>query len=143
MAAGDFIVVGVDGSASSIGALRWAEEHAHTIGAEVHAIIAFDVPWTIYITPTSTDDYYKEKAQILLDAALAEAFPDGPRVPLRHQVIQSRPSTVLSAASQGAKLLVVGATGHGAIPDMLIGSVATACAHHAPCPVVLWRPTVE
>jgi nucleotide-binding universal stress UspA family protein len=139
----DFIVVGVDGSDLSIGALRWADEHAHRIGADVHAVVAFDIPWHIYVTPTATDDFYMERAQAVLKESLAVAFPRGSQVPVHEKVVQSRPSIVLTAAAKGARLLVVGATGHGAIPNMLIGSVATACAHHAPCPVLIWRPTED
>ncbi len=139
--AGKFVVVGVDGSASSIGALQWAESYALAFDAELHVITAFDIPWTIYITPTSTDDFYRGRAQAVLEQTLLEAFPDGPRVPTQQQVLQSRPSVALTAAAKGADLLVVGATGHGAIPDMHIGSVATACSHRAPCPVLVWRST--
>ncbi len=140
---GEFLVVGVDGSEPSIGALKWADEHAHLIGAEVHAITAFDIPWHIYITPTATDDFYMERAQAVLDESVTAAFPGGAKAPLHKRVIQSRPSIVLNAAAKGARLLVVGATGHGAIPSMLIGSVAYACVHQAPCPVLIWRPTAE
>jgi nucleotide-binding universal stress UspA family protein len=45
-----------------------------------------------------------------------------------------------SKASEGAEPLVVGSRGHGALADMLLGSVSTYCVHHAHCPVTVIRP---
>ena len=41
------IVAGVDGSEDSKEALRWAARQARFTGAEVHAVIAWQVPFTI------------------------------------------------------------------------------------------------
>jgi nucleotide-binding universal stress UspA family protein len=44
---------------------------------------------------------------------------------------------VLEAAAD-AVVLVVGRSGHGGLTELLrVGSVARACAEHAPCPVVV------
>lgn len=45
----------------------------------------------------------------------------------------------LVAASQDARLLVVGQRGHGAFHDRLLGSMGEHCVHHARCPVVVVR----
>ena len=46
-AARPVIVAGVDGSEDSKEALRWAARQARFTGAEVHAVIAWQVPFTI------------------------------------------------------------------------------------------------
>ena len=135
-----FVVVGIDGSQASVEALRWAGRYAQSIDAEVRVLTAFDVPWTIYITPTSTDSYYMERAEAMLAESVSRAFPAFPPVPVHETVLQGRPALALVGAAHGAALLVVGATGHSALPGMHIGSVAGFCVHHAPCPVLVWRP---
>ena len=54
-------------------------------------------------------------------------------------VTEGHPGMVLSTASRGAELLVVGSRGHGAFAGMLLGSVSEYCAAHAACPVVVVR----
>jgi nucleotide-binding universal stress UspA family protein len=54
-------------------------------------------------------------------------------------VEQGRPARVLTHLAEGADLLVVGSHGRGELPGMHLGSVASYCAHHAPCPVVVLR----
>ena len=135
-----FVIVGIDGSQASVEALRWAGEYAQSINAEIRALTAFDVPWTIYITPTSSDEFYMERAEVMLAESVSRAFPAGAPVPVHTTVVQGRPALVLVGAAHGAAVLVVGATGHTALPGMHIGSVAGFCVHHAPCPVLVWRP---
>jgi hypothetical protein len=40
-------------------------------------------------------------------------------------------------ASQGAELLIVGSRGHGGFSGLLLGSVSSASARHARCPVLI------
>ena len=49
------------------------------------------------------------------------------------------PRHVLVEASATADLLVVGVRGHGSVVDRMLGSVSSACVHHAHCPVVIVR----
>ena len=133
------VVVGVDGSAHSVSAVRWAVDYARSKDLEVRVISAFDIPWTIYITPTSTDEEYARAAQEALDSTMKEAFPEGTDVPVHTQVEQGRPEIVLGTASKHADLLVVGSHGRGLLPGVSLGSVANYCANHAECPVVVVR----
>lgn len=138
-----FIVVGADGSEMSVLAIRWAVDHARRIGGEVHVVTAFDVPWTIMVVPTYTDEDYARDAEEVLEKSVRAALPDGADVPIRTELLQLRPALALTTAAKGAELLVVGSQGHGELPGMHLGSVATYCVHHAPCPVVVVRRRPE
>jgi nucleotide-binding universal stress UspA family protein len=46
-----------------------------------------------------------------------------------------------TAAEEGADLLVVGACGRSSVTRFLLGSVAERVARHAPCPVLIVRPS--
>jgi len=42
-------------------------------------------------------------------------------------------------ASEESTMLVVGTRGHGGFSGLLLGSVSSACAEHASCPVLVVR----
>lgn len=134
-----FIVVGADGSEPSIRALRWGAQQARLSGARLVIVTAFNIPWTILVTPTYTSDDYARDAQEMLDRTVREALGDDPGVRVETRLVPIRPALALTGAAQGADLLVVGATGHGELPGMHLGSVASYCMHHAPCPVLVHR----
>jgi nucleotide-binding universal stress UspA family protein len=138
-----FIAVGADGSDLSVRAIRWAVDHARLIGGEVHVVTAFDIPWTIMIVPTYTDEDYARDAAEVLEASVRKALPDGSDVPVRTELVLLRPALALTTAAKGAELLVVGSQGHGELPGMHLGSMATYCVHHSPRPVVVVRRRPE
>ena len=135
------IVVGLDGSTDSKQALRWAMQQAEATGAEVHAVCAWEVPVTILLLPTATEQDYADRAVAVLEETLAEVVGDDPPVVVRAEAVEGRPARVLTTQAEGADLLVVGSHGRGELPGMHLGSVASYCVHHAPCPVVLLRGT--
>ena len=133
------IVVGVDGTNTSIEALRWALSHASGMNARVEAVMAYEVPMYVYVAPSATEADFARYAQELLDRIVSEARDAAPTVQLDARVEPAAAGPCLISASRGADLLVVGTHGHGQIPGMYIGSVATYCVHHAACPVVVYR----
>ena len=135
------IVVGIDGSADSKQALRWAVRQAEVTGAEVRAVCAWEVPVTILLLPTATEEDYAARAVAVLDETLTQVVGDDPPVEVRAEAAEGRPARVLATQSEGADLLVIGSHGRGELPGMHLGSVASYCVHHAPCPVVLLRGT--
>lgn len=134
-----FVVVGVDGSEISTRALTWAVRYADHFDHRVVAVTGFVIPWTIFIAPTYQPEDYARDAQEMLDRSVSATRELVPDVVIEARLVQERPATALTMASRGAELLVVGAHGHGALPDVHIGSVANACVNHAPCPVVVYR----
>nr|WP_255548523.1 MULTISPECIES: universal stress protein [unclassified Cryobacterium] len=53
---------------------------------------------------------------------------------------ENTPAAALLDAAVGADLVIVGSRGHGGFAGLLLGSVSTHVAHHAPCPVLIVRP---
>jgi nucleotide-binding universal stress UspA family protein len=133
------IVVGIDGSLLSVAALRWAIGQARLTGADVHAVTGWEVPITIMVVPTYVEADYARDAQQVLERAVAEVQQTEPDVRIETHLIQKRPALALAAAAEGAQLLVIGSHGRGELPGMHLGSVASYCVHHAPCPVVVVR----
>ncbi len=131
------IVAGVDGSDDSKEALRWAAREASVTGAEVHAVSAWQVPLTIWVVPSYTEENYNHDAAETLDKAVLDALGPNPGVPVITRLVQNRPAVALTEEAAHANLLVIGRHGHGELPGMHLGSVASYCVHHAPCPVTV------
>jgi len=140
------IVAGVDGSPSSLAALRWAQQHAEFTGGVVEAVSAWHIPAATVgygFAPGVAADlgYLEEQAKKHLEEAITAAVgPAHPRVYGR--VVQGFPAEVLLTAAKDADLLVLGSRGHGGFADLLLGSVSQHCVHHAHCPVVIMRGPV-
>lgn len=140
------IVAGVDGSPSSLTALRWAVRYAQFTGGTVEAVNVWHIPAAAVgfgYGPGVVADcgYLGDMAKKRLDEAIAEAV--GPDHPLVHpRVFQGYPAQVLLETAEGADLLVLGSRGHGELADILLGSVSQHCVHHAHCPVVVMRGPV-
>jgi nucleotide-binding universal stress UspA family protein len=136
------IVAGVDGSASSLEALRWAIRQAELTGSSVDAVIAWQPPaasglgWGVVMID---DTDYAELAAKTLAEAISTAADPASRVRVRPLVGEGNAAQVLLDASAGADLLVVGSRGHGGFASALLGSVSLHCTHHSRCPVVVIR----
>jgi len=137
---GGLIVVGVDGSQSSIDALRWAAGQAKLTGAALEVVAAWEYPTSFGWLPPWPTDYDAEKeAYRALDEIVRPVLADHPGLEIRQTVMEGHPAPVLVKAAEAADLLVVGSRGHGAFAGMLLGSVSEHCASHAACPVVVVR----
>jgi nucleotide-binding universal stress UspA family protein len=138
------IVVGVDGSASSRAALRWAVRQAKLTGGTVEAVIAWELPtvitstgWTPVYAVEEGD--FAEDARKRIDAVIADVVEPADNQVVHTQVTKGHPAAVLLDAAAGADLLVIGSRGHGGFADALLGSVGLHCVHHAHCPVLIMR----
>jgi nucleotide-binding universal stress UspA family protein len=140
------IVVGVDGSAESNKALRWAIEEARLRNTTVRAIYAWEYPPVLgggdpflggpAERPLLIDP---QELRVLAEARLAVAVAEATSDPdvVKQEAVQGHPAESLLEAAKGAELLVVGSRGHGGFAGLLLGSVSYACAQHAGCPVVI------
>ncbi len=133
------IVVGIDGSAEAVAALRWAADAARAYGRPVTVITVKD-PLASYgfpITPTpEIEAIIDNSAQAALNETLTQVYgrpdPEG----VTRAVREGSPAQELIDASQEASMLVIGARGRGAFP---LGSVSERCVRHARSPVVVVR----
>jgi nucleotide-binding universal stress UspA family protein len=144
----DTIVVGVDGSPASLAGLRWAADEAKLRGARlvaVHAwlsVSALDVgaPGLIPAPPVDVPgavEARREAAEAELDAALADAFPEGAPVEIERLLVEDDAADALERESKQADLVVVGSRGRSGLTAALLGSVSKHVIDHAPCPVVV------
>ncbi|CAL9641775.1 universal stress protein [Streptomyces althioticus] len=140
----DRIVVGVDGSPSSLEALRWAARQAALTGGSVLALTSWDYPQYHgalgWLPPSSGDEEALEaRAREDLTRCVEETLGAHPSVGVLEEVRYGTPASVLLRAARDASLLVVGSRGLGGFAGLLLGSVAQHCVQHAACPVVVVR----
>lgn len=143
---GPQVVVGVDGSAESVEALRWAAAYAAATSATISAVLSWHYPAAAGIVPPGIapkplTDEVRATMREALDKALTEVFGTTTPPNVRAKIAYGHPAVVLVEESQHADLLVVGNRGHGAFAGMLTGSVSIHCVNNAHCPVVVVRGT--
>lgn len=131
------VVVGVDGSPSSIDALRKAVELAEPLGSPVEAVIAWQFP-PLYDASFAVEGWSPDAdAREILARAIDIAFPAGRPRDLKQAVVAGPAAHALIGKSADAAMLVLGSRGRGGFTGLLLGSVSTACAQHAECPVLI------
>jgi nucleotide-binding universal stress UspA family protein len=142
--AGPRVVVGVDGSAESVDALRWAVAYAAVTRATINAVLSWHLPAAAGVVPPraapqTISDEVRANIREALDEAVVAAFGADAPPGVQARVTYGHPAVVLVEESQNADLLVVGNRGHGAFTGMLTGSVSMHCVNNAHCPVVVVR----
>lgn len=140
------VVVGVDGSPTSVDALAWAIEYTPTESI-IEAVIAWTYPTTAIPGPAMVSrGHFESQAHRILDdavhAAVAATGIEHPNILKRADYGDAR--AVLRDRADEADLLVVGARGRGGLSHLLLGSVASALVHQPRVPtVVLPSPTEQ
>jgi nucleotide-binding universal stress UspA family protein len=146
------IVVGIDGSAHSSAALRWAADEAALRSARLEIVHA----WSFVPVATPADSglvpmAWTDNVELLdvtrkaaEDAAAAQVedvlgADHGATV----SVVEGGPAEALLDAAKDADLLVVGNRGRGNLAAALLGSTSAKVADSAPCPVVVVRAHAE
>ena len=134
------IIVGVDGSDSSIAALRWACDLASSTEGTIDAVAVWHLPMSLGAPIPIPADYDPAgDAQNMLDQIVEPLVAAYPSVTIRAAVVEGHATEALVEASLHGDLLVVGNRGHGELTGLLLGSVSQHCAAHAACPVVVYR----
>jgi nucleotide-binding universal stress UspA family protein len=134
------VVLGVDGSAANVGAIRFALDFAARHGMDLVAVHAWcDLPVTALAPVLDRDidpEWAAGQARARLTEKLTAEASKYPEVPVRHAVSTDRPAQALLDHGEGAALLVVGRHGRGG-SRMPLGSVSHAMLHYAGCPVAI------
>ena len=133
-----FIVVGVDGSPTSLRALRWAGKQAELTGASVRAIMGWEYPRSYVGYPFAAVVDWRVNAEHILASAVETVF-GADNAEVFSTVVEGHPARVLLDAAAGAELIVVGNRGHGGFVEALLGSVTQHVIAHATCPVLVVR----
>lgn len=137
------VVVGVDGSAQSIEALREGRVMAELMNVPLLAVAAWQWPAASGEIPELVGYDPEQEARARLDETLGEAFGDGQPESLETVVQKGQPAQVLAELSKGARMLVVGSRGRGGFRGLLLGSVSSAVGAHASCPVLIMHGKAE
>jgi nucleotide-binding universal stress UspA family protein len=131
------VVVGVDGSAASLTALRWAAGVAAATGWSIDVVRAWQHPLN-YGWDAGVDAIdWEGDNQKALTAALDEVFGADRPAGLTAYALEGDPAHRLIEHAAGARMLVMGNRGKGGFIGLLMGSVSTKCASHATCPVLI------
>lgn len=136
------IVVGIDGSAGSRAALRFAAEEAELRRAVLTVVSVWHVPAGVYLQPTYVEldlDVLQQAAREVAEQEIADVMGAERAKGVELLMRQGNPAQALLEASHEAEMLVVGSRGHGGFAGLLLGSVSQQCAAHASCPVVVVR----
>ncbi|MDH3683777.1 MAG: universal stress protein [Acidimicrobiia bacterium] len=125
------VIVGIDGSANSVTALRWALQHSpkDMVVEAVHAwsqrAVTIPEPYTVPI------EYSEQDAAVTVERTVVQAMSrlEGPERDVVRTLHYGDPRNVLRERSPDADLLVLGARGHRGVAHLLLGSVTTGLIH--------------
>lgn len=137
------IVVGVDGSSSSLDAVGWAARAAELRGAALKLVSAYQVHalYTSFVTlPAHIDSQERAAADTILAGASLVArrsvlAPDGLSISVE-SLVGPTIATMIDQSSD-ASMIVLGTRGNGDYFAQMLGSVSTAVSAQAHCPVVI------
>src|SRR5437868_7202726 len=121
------IVVGVDGSPSSMQALRWAADEAEVPRLDLLVLRSWREP--IFGGPGPSAcyeiDLAFQDAKQALESVAADVHDTHPGVHISSALAEGRPADLLIDRAAAADLLVVGSRGRGGFLGLELGSVST------------------
>ena len=142
------ILVGIDGSAASLDASRYATAIAKKYNSQLIAIFVLhphgirSVSSTFITAPTyGVAGFEEEKraAQEWLDRIKSEGYEEG--VELGTEIVEGATSVeatiVEYAEREGVNLIVIGTRGRTGFKRLLLGSVASGVVTYSHCPVMV------
>lgn len=130
------VVAGVDGSLESRAAAQYALDAAAARHLDVLVVHAYQPPWLV--APASSD--FTPSMQRLASQQVSETLGGlvvQAQVRIETQIALAPPIELLLAASHGASLVVIGRHRLRLVDRLLTGSVGSAVAVGADCPVVV------
>ncbi|ORI20443.1 hypothetical protein BJD99_02965 [Rhodococcus sp. 1163] len=135
------IVVGVDGSESSRGALAWAAGLAHDVKARIRIVYALPQRESANrVTRELRASKPRLLGKRLLRSSRNEVHRIDPDIAVDTVLTDDPIASFLGALSHTADLIVIGGNPSSPVRDVVFGHHATRIVADARCPVVVWRP---
>lgn len=134
------VLVGVDGSAQSMSAVRWAAQDAALHRTPLHLVHAIGTGWDLGrlgVVGLRNQAYHDEGATALATAAHLAGQAEPNTLDVSIELVWPAPASVLAKKSRTARRLVVGSRGKDALDRALLGSVSGALIRRSGCPVVV------
>ena len=138
------IVVGVDGSAAALGAVRWAAHDAalRNVPLTLVHVVNTPVPGQPQVpVPAGFRQWQEKRAREFIKSAIKVAEESiGERGPVQidSKVFYSATVATLVGLSKEVEMVVVGYRGHGGVlVRTFLGSVSSGLVYHAHCPVAV------
>lgn len=137
------IVVGIDGSPHSAGALDWAVARASLGGQELELVNAYSFPVDLNFygyhghAGGAPIQWFADHSRGLLETAAEHVGNGAPDVTCTLRSDFGPAAQLLSAAAEHADAVVVGRRGLGATSSALLGSVSNRLTIEAACPVIV------
>jgi len=130
-----------DGSDHAFNALKLAVRIAKKDAAELHMVSVEERGHMPELAETNESTTAATTLRFNKTLQQARAFADESHVKLRSHVLAGHPvhNIIKLATDLNADLIIVGASGHSALYDRMIGSCAQKILHHATCPVLVVR----
>lgn len=133
------VVVGADGSAAAVCAVRWAAARAARDGAPLRIVHACEPP--AHEKPVL--EALRTRGSQWLSEARAAVAGVTSAVRVETALLTGRTVPALLRESAGAAVVALGNRGRNALTGLLAGSTAQAVVGRAACPVVLVRGRTE
>ncbi|SCL26820.1 universal stress protein [Micromonospora inyonensis] len=142
---GAAVVVGVDGSAQALRAVRLAAVEADRRQRPLRVVHAYIWP-LLHVSGAPPaggppGSGLRQQAHRIVDEAVDEARAAVADLPVTGEIIDGGAAAVLLGESLTASSVVVGDRGLGGFTSLLVGSVAIQVAAYADCPVLVARGT--
>jgi len=134
------LVVGVNGTAAGLAAVRLGAREAVARGRELRVLHAFSWPGTTQNGPPP-DEYAsaRREASRVVAEAVDTARRSTPRVRVSGLIVDGLPSRVLVQQSRTAEMIILGDDDMATLPAVPIDSVLLQTVSRAWCPVVVSR----
>nr|WP_236239591.1 universal stress protein [Streptomyces sp. CC228A] len=132
------VVVGADGSPSSLAAVEAAAREAELRGARLRVVHAFLWP-AMHVPLGPPEGGLRNMVEHLVAESVDRARSVAPGLDVTHAVVTGEPLSVLEVQSREADLVVVGSRGAGGFVGLLVGSTAVHLAAHGSCPLLVVR----
>lgn len=138
------VVAGVDGSDTSLQAVRWAADLAARRRLPLAVVYGYGLLGRYYAggdlaLPADFFEAVEQDARRVVSEAAEEAEKAAPDVRVDAHAWDGLPVPFLTELSRRAVMIVLGASGRGGFTGMLAGSTAVGVVSHAESPVVIVR----